>query len=118
MRDVHAQVLLRVAERAAPDDIEQLAVRQRAPSLGGQGREELPLDAGEANRVTIARDAMTGEIDPQAHRLDRIESRAAGHRRGAAQLNVYACVEFAQAERLRDIVVAPASRSFTFSSSE
>src|ERR1051326_3713543 len=64
IRDVHAEVLLRASELAAPDGVEDLLVGERSAARAHQRVQDLPLDGGQMNLSTIA-------IDAPRHRIDR-----------------------------------------------
>src|SRR6185312_7009440 len=51
---VHAQILLRVAERAPPHRVEQLLVRERAAGLRDERPQKLPLDRREMDGCVAA----------------------------------------------------------------
>src|SRR5256885_920779 len=63
--DVDAEILLRVAELAAPHGVEDLLVGEGAARLADQGPHDVPFQRREMNRAARAPDRTTGQVDRQ-----------------------------------------------------
>src|SRR5260370_7686033 len=75
IRDVDAQVLLRVAELAAPHRVEDLLVREGAVRLRHERPQDVPFDGREGDRVARAPHHPAPQVDahppPRAHAFHR-----------------------------------------------
>ncbi len=87
VRDVHAQVRLRVAEYAPlPDHVEQVSVREHASGIPRERREQVELGGGQVDALAALSHRARRQVDRQITGLDHrtVESCAAAERaRGA-----------------------------------
>src|SRR3989442_9258176 len=61
--DVDAEILLRVAELAAPHGVEDLLVGEGAARLADEGPHDVPFQQREMERASPAPDRTTGQVD-------------------------------------------------------
>ena len=105
MRDVNAQIALRIAERLAPHLVEELPMRERAPVVRHELVQQIPLGGREMHGGAGATHVSPREIDLEI--VDANGHVAARHRphARAPQLRPDARAQLRHTEGLRHVVV-------------